>query len=343
MRGPLVAGGVLLGASLLLNAALLIRISRCAPGREPGRGPQEPATLTQQLAGERGKNATLAARIRELESGYAGVRSEATPPRAADHRGSGFREKVRRYLLLSTSADDESPEQELALSEASVEFKRASVRRAQDKATFAECLAELFEAILQDKGMALSPEKAKELGEALDDFRESLVRTSSDSVLERTVFDLQSEAAVMQRVREHLSEDQGNRLREILGAVGVLSGSTQYYAGKEQIDGTIVDRWTSLYRLDEAQRPAATSAVRTLADTIRLLKAKSNDQEDVDLYGSAAYYTYRIRTQEAQLAALKLLENVMTPGQVERMRSLPLTEFHASNSTFIEETPPLEK
>jgi len=87
-----------------------------------------------------------------------------------------------------------------------------------------------------------------------------------------------------------------------------------------------------LYRLEEAQAPAVNAAARNVADMLRKLSARYRDPE-VQSPGSASYYEFRLQAERAQLAALKILENVMTPAQIERMRSLALTDFYVERSS----------
>jgi hypothetical protein len=332
MRKLTAAGAVLLLASLLLNAVLLSRgRPEAAPGRDTVRAPESQARAMEQLASERERNSALSARIRELESGRAAARPDGASASLPEDRKSRFRERFRRYVLLSADENaGEDPESQLAMSEAGMDYRRAEVGRGKDPATYAECMKELFDAALQDKKLELSADQLKALRPIMDDFREALVRASPASVMERSLLDLQGEAAAMKRAIALLSEAQYQRLASTLSGLGLYCPGTQYYLGGEGVEDTIVERWSSMYQLEETQQPAAREAVRNLASTLRQIAEKTRGKAFNDR--SADDYDVRLRTQEVQVAALKLLENVMTPAQVERMRSIPLTGFHLQYS-----------
>ncbi len=314
-------GAVLLAASLLLNAALLLR-----------RVPQDPlAAATQdpvrdlQLAAEREQNAALSAQLRELEAARATSPSPAAPAASSGIRAARLRERFHRYVRLCAQEDAYMvPTQRLAMTEATQQPSRAVTRRAQDPAAYAECLKELFEAILLDTKLELSPDQSKALQGILDTYREGLAVASPEAVHERQLLDLQAEGVALNRASELLSEAQNSRLNYILGGLGIVSAGSQYSVAEAELPEKIADNWTSMYGLEEAQAPAVTAAARGLADTLRRISRPLLEKREGD---TESQYEIRVQSLRAQGEALKLLENILTPTQIERIRSVPLGEY----------------
>ena len=218
------------------------------------------------------------------------------------------------------------------ISEAILELFRASVRRAEDPEGYADCLRELFKAVLEDVNLKLGGEQSKELRRILDDYREALLRAPSDSVAERSLRDLETEASVMSRARTLLNEEQYGRVRSVLNGLGLFVQPISVYAlDHEFIEDTLASAWTDSYRLDETQKPIVLAAARGFADALREVELQYRGRRDSQESGTPEGYDIRLRSQRAQLTALKMLENVMTPEQKQRLHSQLLTDFQLRN------------
>ena len=135
----------------------------------------------------------------------------------------------------------------------------------------------------------------------------------------------------MSRTRTLLDEEQHGRIRNVFSTLG-LSVQPMLYWGLnyEFTEDTVVSAWTESYRLDEIQKPAALAAARGFADALREMARQYSGREDTQNGGTSDGYEKRLRSQRAQLSALKVLENVLTPEQKKRLHSQLLTEFNVS-------------
>ncbi len=323
---------VLLFVSVLTNVLLVARGAGRSPDDPPSSLPQERTRAHAQLETERERNEVLRERIRELEARAAtpGVSGPSSVP--AEGRSSRYRDRFRRSIpLVGENNTFTTPETYLVISEATLELFRASVGRARNPADYGECLRELFDAIAEDKGLKLDGERSKELRRILEDYREALLRASSDSVAERNVQELEAEASVMTRTRTLLDEEQHGRIRNVFSTLGLSVQPMSYWGLTYEFpEDTLVSAWTESYRLDETQKPAALAAARGFADALRELAREYRGREDNQGIGSQVGYEKRLAGQRAQLSALKVLENILTPEQKKRLHSQTLTEFNVS-------------
>ena len=323
---------VLLFVSVLTNVLLVARGAGRAPDDRAPALPQERTRALAQLETERGRNEVLEKRIRELEARAAtpGLSGPSSAP--AESRGSVYRDRFRRSVpLVGQDNTFTTPESYLVISEATLELFRASVGRGKNPAEYGECLRELFDAIAEDKALKLDGERSKELRRILEDYREALLRASPDSVAERNVQELEAETSVMSRTRTLLDEEQHGRIRNVFSTLGLSVQPMSYWGlAYEFTEDTLVGAWTESYRLDETQKPAALAAARAFADTLHEVAREYRGREDTQGIGSSEGYEKRLRSQRAQLSALKVLENVLTPEQKKRLHSQTLTEFNVS-------------
>jgi len=330
MRVWRTAAVVFLFASVLGNVLLIARgVGRAASDdRRSAALPQEQTRAHAELVAERERIAVLRERIRELESRAAVPAPNSTSP--VESRSSLYRDRFRRSIpLVGAGSSYAAPESYLPVYEAHLELFRASVRRPKDPTDYAECLRELFDAVLEDGTLKLGAEQSKELRRILDDYRESLLQASSASVAERNVRDLETEASMMSRARTLLNQEQFGRVRDVLSTLGVFVEAMEYTGlNHDFTEDSFVPTWTESYKFDETQKPAVQVAARGYAEALRELELRYRGREDRQGVGTAEGYEFRLRSLQAQLSALKTLENVMTPDQKQRLNSQLLTEFY---------------
>jgi len=329
MRLLRTTAAVLLLASLLSNALLLARGGgRSHSNRTSAPGPQEPGRASVQLLTLRGRNEILKEKIRRLESSPASA-LPADPAVSGEAAAPSFRERIRRYFkLIASEAPFEDPESALEISEAYLEFQRAAVDRTKNPAAYDQCLRELFDTLLHDEQLKLTADQSSQFRGILEEYRQGILKVRADSIPEENLADLEIEASAMNRARALLNEEQYGHTTQLLGGLGFFVEAMWYWGvstpGAEQ---TLASAWTQAYQLDETQQAAVEEAARSFAETLRQIELEHRRSQGAPR-GRAKGYEVRIRAQQAQIASLKRLENVMTPEQKERFRSKQLIDFN---------------
>jgi hypothetical protein len=310
--------GILLGASVLFNIALLARGPGAAP--EPARRPAPPSRQAvvpppSPDVADPAETAALKVRVRELETEKA-ARADVAP--AASGRAS-FREKLARVMKLwrdPRALMNAAPEAQLELQEVALEFQRAKVDRWKDPRAYTETLGALLEQTAIETKKPLSDGQREALRRTLDEYATSLAGQENAGAWERFLRESGPEADFLQRLRAFVSPEQEAKVMAF-GGLSPWAASTAPWVDRNQAEIHVVQTWTQAYGLEESQKPAVAAAARVYLDAVNAFNAQM---------GKAALPgretpEWRRRTAEILIDALGTLESSLTPEQRERLRS----------------------
>jgi hypothetical protein len=316
MKPSTVLPWVLLGASVLLNAALLARQSRMEVPAPAVRAPRPVPIPAEAVVEARsaGRTAALEARIRELEVEKA-IRAE---PAAAPDRAAGFREKLPRAMKLwrdPRAMANASPEALLELSEISMEFQRARLGRWKDPRTYLDMVQAVLEQTAIESKAPLSEIQRDALRRTLDDYQASLAGMAEADVWERYLHEVGPEADLLQRLRSYVTPEQEAKVMAF-GALSPWTASAAPWVDRSQAEMFTVQAWTSAYGLEDSQKAAVTAAARIYVNAMNAL----NDQMGLQAVPGRETPEWRRRCAQILVDVLGNLESSLTPEQRDRLR-----------------------
>jgi hypothetical protein len=336
MRGSAAILGVLLGASLLANAMLAVRLSKAPdpvapvkPGATVKRidSNDDPKTLRESLEVERKKVAELQAKVERLETDKK-VLAQDAPAAAKVDKLEAFRAKLRKLVKLSkdpaAKAGTLDPDSMVEATEVVMEFLKMAATRTKDPKNYADHLKAFYEVGLEGEA-PLSEAQAATLSRLLEDMGNDLAKIPATPAGERLVREIEVEGAAMSRISGLLTEQQRTLLQKgqmnALGSGNMLS--TSYVPQGTAAVDQIVQQWTAAYQLDTAQQAQAKVAAQSYADAMK----RSGGTFSFEKQGAAEHFDYRLRSAREQLAALQMLQASMTPAQQERLRTQAVREI----------------
>lgn len=332
--------GVLLGASLLANAMLAVRLSKApepepvvarktvaAPEKRPGT-PDDPAALRESLEVERRKNEELKAKIERLETDKK-VLAQDTPGAAKGDKLEVFRTKLRKLMKLmkdpAAKAGNLDQDAMLEATEVMMDFFRMSAMRTKEPKLYADYLQAFYEVGLEGEGTALTEAQAASLSKLLQELGQDLAKVPATPTGEKLLKEIELEGSAMARVNALLNDAQRTAITKenmnALAAGNMLS--TSYVPQGPGAADQIVAQWTAAYQLDAAQATQAKVAAQAYLDAMKRAGGKFSFEKQ----GSPGHYEYRLRSAREQLTALQMLQASMTPAQQERMRTQTMREI----------------
>lgn len=333
--------GVLLLASVIVNAVLLARLSR---PEEPAPGPSKTAVrraasdsadepdLRSSLELERKRTQELQARVEHLETDKKVLAADG--PGSKVDRLAELKEKLRRYRKILRGGDEgaqagQEPESMIEASEAMIEVMKIAAMRAKNPARYAETMAALVEVSLEGEGTGLSAADLATVSKLYQDLAEGIGRLPTTPAGDRLLKEIEMESAAMSKLRGMLSKTQVNLLDSspFAGTASASSYNTEYIDKKSGVDG-IVSSWMGTYGLEDAQMASAKAAAQSFLDAMARLEAeKGRDPAAFSQSWPAEGYASRLRSLQQQLAALKTLESAMTSDQRALLASRRPKEF----------------
>jgi hypothetical protein len=309
---------VLLGASLLLNLALIA--GRAAPSEPAPRPAPERASAPRApgAAAETREIERLRTRIVELEREKAAVPAPSAAP-------SGLREKLVRALRIwktprAHAASD--PEDLLDLSEVTLAFQRARLERFKDPRGYVDLVRTVLEEAALDGKKPLDPAQRAALHRTLDEYEKAISGLERADAWERFTHELGPEAEVLQKLRTFCSPEQEARVMAF-GGLSPWSASAAPWVDRRHAEPNVVQTWMTAYALEESQRSAVVAAARVYLNAAEALNAQMGEAA-VPGRDTAEW---RRRTGALLLDALGTLEGSLTPEQRQRLRSRRPAEF----------------
>jgi predicted RNase H-like nuclease (RuvC/YqgF family) len=329
--------GVLLGASLLANAMLAVRLSK-APEPQPttvrktsvaaADPAAEPAALRESLEAERKKNEELKAKIERLETDKKVLAQDGPAPGKAD-KLEAFRAKLRKLMKLmkdpAAKAGNLDPDAMVEATEVMMDFFRMSAMRSKEPKAYADYLQAFYEVGLEGEGTALTEAQTSSLSKLLQDLGQDLARIPATPTGEKLIKEIELEAAAMARVNAVLTDAQRTAItKENMNALaaGNMMSTSYVPQGPGAVD-QIAQQWTAAYQLDPAQQAQAKVAAQAYLDAMKRAPGKFSFEKQ----GTTEHFDYRLRSAREQLAALQMLQASMTPAQQERVRTQTMREL----------------
>jgi hypothetical protein len=331
---------VLLAASLIANAVLLVRLSRREEGlpsspksvdRAAAVNGRDATPLRESLEQEQAKSRELRTRIERLEADKKLLAEEVPVPK--QDKLAEFREKIRRYRkqMNTEQTADLNNEAMIEMSETSIEMMKLAAARSKDPARFGAYMQVLMEVCLEGDRTSLSAAESAAMGKLFQDMGEEIKRLPSTPAAERMIREIEIEAASMARMQGMLNPQQKELLP--MSPFGMSQSTSSYnsmFVQKKDGVETIVGSWMQTYGLDEGQRIQLTAAAKSYLDGIERLEKESgvSGSSAYGNQGDAGAYAFRIRSLRDQLAALKSLEGSMNAEQRERLAARTPREFY---------------
>lgn len=336
--------GVLLGASLLANAMLAVRLSRApepgpaaarkvaASGR-PASSPEAPASLRESLELERKKVEELREKIERLETDKK-VLAQEVPGAGKVDKLEAFRAKLRKLMKLmkdpAAKAGNLDPDSMVEATEVMMEFFKMAAMRTKEPKAYADYLQAFYQVGLEGEGTALTEAQSASLTKLFQDLGQELARIPAAPTGERLLKEIEIESSVMARVNALLTEPQRTALtKENMNALAAGNMLSTSYVMKAGAVDQIAQAWTAAYQLDAAQSAQAKVAAQSYIDAM----ARAGVKFTFDKQGSPEHYEYRLRSAREQLAALQMLQASMSPAQQERVRTQTMREILIFDNT----------
>ncbi|HEX7896912.1 MAG TPA: hypothetical protein VF950_04085 [Planctomycetota bacterium] len=304
---------VLLGASILLNIAL---IARRAPPPEPGprRVPPAPRAIEERNVSETTELLVLRERVRELEA-----RKPETPDVVeAPDRTADFRAKLARSLKLSRQGRawfGYAPEAQLDLTELGTEFQRAKLERWANPRAYVERLGAVLEQTAAETKKPFTDAQKAELRRALEDYEVTLMGFADKDALARFVHEAGPEADQLKRLRAFATPELEGKLAA-LGQINPFTPTAAAMVDRAQAEQFLVQTWVGAYGLEESQKTAVAAAARMYLTATDTLGA----QLGRDAMPGRETAEWRGRSAQNLVDALAALESSLTPEQRDRLR-----------------------
>jgi hypothetical protein len=331
--------GVLLGASLLANAMLAVRLSKApepdpmaarktaSPEKKSGAN-DDPAALRESLELEKKKTQELQAKIDRLETDKK-VLAQDGPGAGKVDKLDAFRTKLRKLMKLmkdpAAKAGNLDPDSMVEATEVMMEFVKMSAVRAKEPKLYADYLQAFYEVGLEGEGTALTEAQSASLAKLFQDLGQELTKIPATPTGERMVREIEIESKAMGQVSALLTEAQRTALtKENMNALAAGNMmSTSYVSEGPTAAEQIATQWTAAYQLDATQTAAAKAAAQAYLDAMK----RAGGKFAFDKQGTPEHYDYRLRSAREQLAALQMLQASMTPAQQERVRTQTMREI----------------
>lgn len=339
MRPSTLTLSVLLGASLLVNVVLLARRPEPpAPSAPRAKAPAPsptPDAPNEELARERRKSETLEARVRDLEAEktvLAQASTSSVPAAAAPgvDRKAALREKLRKLIRMMKdpkTAAAMSPEDQLEFSDVYMEIYRTQVGRSKDPGPYLDAVKALYEIGLDEAKHPLNVAQSADLDRLFEEFGATLKGVAGASAPERLVKELEAEADLMTRLDGVLTSEQRQQMLTTAGLAGGFGNMNVVWAERKNAEQQIVQTWTQAYKLEDAQKGAATAAALSYLGSLDRLNAEYKGRES-EIWGSGREsYAYRLKAARAQLDALRALEGALSGPQRDAYLSKPPREI----------------
>lgn len=341
MRRPSPVLLVLLGASLLANVLLAVRLSRqvappSAAPRPPSPASEKPSatadetSLRASLETERRTNEDLRLRVERLEADKKVLAQDPAAGAGKPDRLATFREKLRKFMKLmkdpAAKAGALDPDATVELTDTMMEFIRMTATRAKEPKAYADYLQAFYEVALEGEGAALSDAQSATLSKLFQDLGQELSRIPPTPAGDRLIRELESESAAMRRVGDILSEAQRSAmLKDNLSTFAAGNLMSMSYITKEGAADQVAQLWSQVYQLDPSQLPQAKAAAQSYVDALSRLDAERKGSSAAQ--GTPDSFDYRIRSVREQMAALAVLQASLTPAQQDRVRTQAPREF----------------
>ena len=305
---------VLLGASILLNIAL---IARRAPPPEPAprRVAPAPRVVEERSAPETTELLVLRERVRELEA----KKPETPEVVDAPDRMADFRAKLARSLKVfrqgRTWVTAYGPEAQLDLTELGTEFQRAKLERWANPRAYVERLGAVLEQTAAETKKPLNDAQKAELRRALEDYELTLTGFTDKDALARYVHEAGPEAEQLKRLRAFVTPELEGKLGA-LGQTNPFAPASVPMIDRTQAEQFLVQTWVGAYGLEESQKTAVAAAARMYLTANDTLTAQLG--RDAMPYRESA--EWRGRSAQNLVDALTALESSLSQEQRDRLR-----------------------
>jgi hypothetical protein len=340
--------GVLLGASLLLNAVLLLRTPASGAG-EPVTGSARPVLTAPETAlargdleAERARATSLEARVKHLEAEKAELLKSPVAAPAPD-RLAAFREKIRKLVRMMKdpkAAQALDAEAQLEMSEAYMELFRMQAMRSKDPGPWVDALRAVYEIALEEGKTPLTAPQGAEIDRVLATLGGTMKELAGAPAAERLVKELEAERDAMGKINAALRPEQREGMQEGLANLTGGGGMGMQWIERKQAETFIVDHWSRSYGLDDVQKPALQSAAASYVAALDRLAAECKGREAEIFGGGAGTFDYRIKSARAQVEAIRLFQGSLTSEQQEKLRTRTLQELWVFDTQKLEAVAP---
>lgn len=322
---------VFLGASLLLNAVLASRLSEPERPDDPP-APAAPAAvapaLDRQLEKERREKEELRVRLAALQKSSSEPPTAVAPPASAV---ASQREKLRAFIrkaLQSKKTQNNAPMDPEELAEMSsflMAYYPALLSPSSDPAKFAEFLAGTLEITAEETGFPLSADQKRRFDDLTRALVEELSAAPQGSAVGRRLGELEAQKRYVAGLSELWTPAQEEKLRENNMMQMDGFGQSRSFSGvnDEALAKSVLDDWTKLLSLDDAQRILADASAQRFVQDLRQLAPP----QGADASTAVRSLEYRIEVLKAQQRALDALSGSLTDAQRRQLLKKGVWEY----------------